>query len=53
MMTICPVAIAIGCKKCPLFAICPVKTIIGNDRPAEHVTGKSRSSKQRQHKKGP
>jgi len=35
-MTLCPVAIAIGCKKCPVFAICPVKTIIGDYRPDEH-----------------
>ncbi len=29
-MTICPVALAVGCKKCPAFAICPLKTIIGD-----------------------
>ena len=29
-MTICPIAIAIGCKKCPIFKICPVKTVIGD-----------------------
>ena len=29
-MTICPIAIAIGCKKCPLLKICPVKEVIGN-----------------------
>jgi hypothetical protein len=33
-MTICPVAIAVGCKKCPVFKICPVKTLIG-DAPKE------------------
>jgi hypothetical protein len=30
IMTICPVAIAVGCKKCPVFSICPVKGIIGD-----------------------
>jgi hypothetical protein len=29
-MTICPIAIAIGCKKCPVFKICPVKSLIGD-----------------------
>ena len=29
-MTLCPVALAIGCKKCPVFKVCPVKGIIGD-----------------------
>ena len=29
-MTLCPVAMAIGCKKCPLFRICLVKGVIGD-----------------------
>jgi len=29
-MTVCPIAIAVGCKKCPIFAVCPVKGIIGD-----------------------
>jgi len=29
-MTLCPIAIAVGCKKCPIFAVCPVKSIIGD-----------------------
>ncbi len=29
-MTICPVAIAVGCKKCPIFKACPVKGVIGD-----------------------
>ena len=38
-MTLCPVAIAVGCKKCPVFAVCPLKTIIGDYRPDEHPAG--------------
>jgi hypothetical protein len=38
-MTICPVAIAVGCKKCPVFAICPAKGLIG-----DQVPGKSEKS---------
>ena len=29
-MTVCPIAIAVGCKKCPAFKICPVKSILGD-----------------------
>ncbi|HSB25738.1 MAG TPA: hypothetical protein VLE94_21770 [Burkholderiaceae bacterium] len=29
-MTLCPIALAVGCKKCPAFTICPVKGIIGD-----------------------
>jgi len=29
-MTICPVALAVGCKKCAILKICPVKGIVGN-----------------------
>jgi hypothetical protein len=32
-MTICPVAIAVGCKKCPIFKMCPVKGVIGDFKP--------------------
>lgn len=29
-MTICPIAIVAGCKKCPAFSICPVKSLLGD-----------------------
>ena len=32
-MVLCPVAIAVGCKKCPVFGICPVKSVIGDYKP--------------------
>jgi hypothetical protein len=35
-MTLCPIALAVGCKKCPAFAVCPLKTVIGDYRPDEH-----------------
>ena len=34
-MVICPIAIAVGCKKCPIFGICPVKGVIGDYKPDE------------------
>jgi hypothetical protein len=30
IMTLCPVALAVGCVKCPVFKICPVKGSIGD-----------------------
>lgn len=33
-MTICPIAIVAGCKKCPAFKICPLKGVIGDTPPA-------------------
>lgn len=29
-MTLCPIAIVVGCKKCPAFSMCPLKTVIGD-----------------------
>jgi len=29
-MTVCPIAIVAGCKKCPAFAICPLKSVLGD-----------------------
>lgn len=40
-MTVCPIAIAVSCKKCPLFSICPAKSILGDQRAATADSGKS------------
>ena len=29
-MVLCPVAIAVGCRKCPVFSVCPAKSLIGD-----------------------
>lgn len=34
-MIVCPVALAVGCKKCPVFSICPVKSVIGDYHPGD------------------
>lgn len=31
-MTLCPVALAVGCKKCPVFSVCPLKGVIGDQK---------------------
>ena len=32
-MTLCPAALIMGCKKCPIVKVCPVKSIIGDWKP--------------------
>ena len=32
-MTLCPIAIVAGCKKCPAFKVCPLKGVIGDYKP--------------------
>ena len=35
-MTLCPIALLVGCTKCPVLAVCPLKSTIGDYRkPAE------------------
>ncbi len=29
-MTLCPIALVAGCKKCPAFTVCPLKGVIGD-----------------------
>lgn len=36
-MTLCPVAIAITCNKCPVVNFCPGKSIIGDYKPEQKV----------------
>ena len=43
-MTLCPIAIAVGCKKCPAFSICPLKGVIGDDKKDEAPAAKSTAS---------
>ncbi|MCX7139349.1 MAG: hypothetical protein NTW47_22730 [Proteobacteria bacterium] len=32
-MTLCPVALAVGCSKCAAFKMCPLKGVIGDFKP--------------------
>jgi hypothetical protein len=29
-MTLCPIALAVGCEKCPAFKFCPLTTVLGD-----------------------
>ena len=48
-MTLCPIAIAVGCKKCPIFDVCPVKSVIGDYKPE---TGEKDKEQVRRAKEG-
>lgn len=41
-MTLCPVALAIGCKKCPIVRVCLVKGLIGDYKPKKAARGAPR-----------
>lgn len=43
-MTLCPIAIAAGCKKCPAFSVCPLKTVLGDHKPNEAPAKNAKSS---------
>jgi hypothetical protein len=34
-MTLCPIAIAAGCKKCPAYSMCPLKGVLGDYKPED------------------
>jgi len=42
-MTLCPIALAVSCKKCPAFSVCPLKGVIGDYRKAEETHIKQQS----------
>jgi hypothetical protein len=39
-MTLCPIAIVAGCKKCPAYSVCPLKSVLG-DEPKAAVAPKA------------
>jgi len=50
-MTLCPIALVAGCRKCPAFTVCPLKGVIGDqakpddeakDRPAAKKTARGK-----------
>ena len=37
-MTICPIALAVGCEKCPAFKFCPLTTVLGDQEKEDDAT---------------
>jgi hypothetical protein len=46
-MTLCPIAVVAGCQKCPAFAICPLKSVIGDAPPKEAPPAKKPAPKKK------
>ena len=44
-MTLCPVALAASCKKCPVVSVCPLKTVIGDYPKSGGGSGKGSGKK--------
>jgi len=46
-MKLCPIAIAVGCEKCPAFKICPAKAALGGykETSAKAAAGDSKARK--------
>ena len=36
-MTICPIALAVGCEKCSAFKFCPLTTVLGDQEEKEEI----------------
>lgn len=44
-MTLCPIALAVGCQKCPAFSVCPLKGVIGDYKKPEETQGGQQAEK--------
>lgn len=44
-MVVCPIALAVGCNKCPAVSVCPVKTTLGDYKPPAVNDPKVRGAK--------
>jgi hypothetical protein len=51
-MTLCPIAVVAGCKKCPAFSVCPLKGVIGDQGKAgQEPAGKAAPGRAKPKKK--
>ena len=46
-MTLCPIALAIGCKKCFAFNVCPLKGVIGDYKKEEEAQTKQQAEQRK------
>jgi len=40
MMTICPIALTVTCKKCLAFNVCPLKAVLGDYKKTGGISAK-------------
>ena len=50
-MTLCPVALAVGCRKCALFSVCPLKSVIGDYKEPEEAQEKQQADEKKREEK--
>ena len=50
-MTLCPIALAVTCRKCPAFGVCPLKGVIGDYKPGEDAQAKPHAGQSQDGKK--
>ena len=50
-MTLCPIAIAAGCRKCPVMAVCPLKSVIGDYRKEDAEKPKAAAAQEKPSKR--
>jgi hypothetical protein len=46
-MTLCPIALVVGCRKCPAFPVCPLKGVIGDYKKEDEAQPKQQDGKDR------
>jgi hypothetical protein len=46
-MTLCPVALVAGCKKCAIFSMCPLKGVIGDYKQGDDAQPKRETDSDR------
>lgn len=51
-MTVCPIAIVAGCRKCPAFRVCPLKSVIGDYAKDGVMPAKAPAAKAKRLRKG-
>ena len=44
-MTLCPIALVVGCTKCPAFSVCPLKSVIGDYKKPEETQAGQQAEK--------
>lgn len=49
-MTLCPIALMAGCRKCPAFSVCPLKGTLGDHKP-DQTPSKPHAKKSSGHSK--
>lgn len=50
-MTLCPVALAVGCRKCPAFSVCPLKGVIGDFKETDPAEQKPQATETKRDEK--